>query len=106
MEITEGDAIVPVGSLSIHTFVRILLCPNWDLLTQIDILRDKNGGQLVIECYSAIGLDGSSSHPIYKKRTDASLLKGKCIVSSLVPLQVQFFKLWNKSHSPNSGGIQ
>ena len=46
---------------------------------QLEMLKEQNGGTLHIDCFSAIGLDGSNKHPIYKRKTDSSLLDGAAL---------------------------
>ena len=84
----EKDAKVPLLSVYIHTFSRILQNPKWDLEMQIETFKEQNGGTLHIDCFSALGLDGSNKHPIYKRKTDASLLDGTCLISCTIPLQM------------------
>ena len=64
MVVEEKRAQVPLLSVFIHTFSRILQNPVWDLISQVERLRDLNGGELIIECYSGVGLDGSSVETI------------------------------------------
>ena len=59
IQIVDGLAKVPLRSLLIHTYSRIIQCPNWDLSSQIETLQRKNGGTLKIKCYSAVGFDGT-----------------------------------------------
>ena len=84
----EKDAKVPLYSVYVHTFSRILQNPKWELEMQLERFKEQNGGTLNIDCYSALGLDGSNHHPIYKRNTEASLLDGNCLISCTIPLQM------------------
>ena len=64
MVVEEKRAQVPLLSVFIHTFSRILQNPVWDLISQVERLRDQNGGELIITCYSGVGLDGSTVETI------------------------------------------
>ena len=94
IQISVKEGVVPLESLCIHTFSRIITCPAWDMESQIDRLLTENGGTLDIICYSSLGQDGSSGHALYKvyqmskKTTKMSLMGGSCIVSGMVPLQM------------------
>ena len=64
MFVEEKKAQVPLLSVFIHTFSRILQNPLWDLISQVERLRDQNGGRLDIDCFSGVGLDGSTVETI------------------------------------------
>ena len=59
INVEEKTAICPMESVAIHSFSRILKCPKWGLEEQVDILMEKNGGTLDIDCYITVGMDGS-----------------------------------------------
>lgn len=65
--IEDKCARVPLINVCIHRFTRILQNPSWDLLTQVVMLRDQNGGLLDIDCFTGVGTDGSTGHGLNKR---------------------------------------
>ena len=60
MKVIDKDANTPLQDMFQHTFTRILEIENSDVIKQIFLLRDLNGGTLNIQFFAGLGPDGSS----------------------------------------------
>ena len=60
MTVVDRDANTPLQDIFQHTFKRILEIENSDVIKQIFMLRDLNGGTLNIQFFAGLGPDGSS----------------------------------------------
>ena len=60
MKVIDKDANTPLQDIFQHTFKRILEIESSDVIKQIFMLRDLNGGTLNIQFFAGLGPDGSS----------------------------------------------